>query len=609
MRPPKLENWCLADYVSKLNVIYLSKRDTEESEEVESKVIEPNECNHDDNLDKAELLLGDLTPSSEKINFTLPNGISFRERSNPRVIRYVRFSEKVDPEKAYRERLMLFFPWRDEQRDLLAGYDNFSGHYTAVKQYIETKRKEYEKNAEALQKAEEMVENDQDILAPRTEHSESVDVEEGVQQTIEFAFYDPDRPDSHRTYDIACDIGLYHTEDTTEVLAGRIPDDEYRQMIRSLNVKQHEFFTHVMKSIKTKDEPLHVFATGRAGVGKSVLLRALYQALHRYLCSTEGQNPEDCRILVCAYTGKAAYNVEGSTINHAFHIMPDRRCDSEYQKPSSSVLNTLRTKYMHLKVLMVDEVSMLGNRMFSFVNQRLQDIKGNKKPFGGIHVILMGDLFQLRPVMDHWIFKDLLYGYGPSASNLLVDLFTMHELTEIMRQKDDQAFATLLNRLREGLHTDADIQSLKQQTVQLHEEPSLLSVPHLYPTNPQVDDHNRILYDTSTSEKSEISAHDEVIGDFSAEVKEQIRQRIPDDTSKTAGLMSKLPVCVGLRYETTCNLKTEDGIVNGASCILKKIEYRITGSKVPSILWVQFDRATAGLQTRRERKQEYHEED
>ena len=228
---------------------------------------------------------------------------------------------------------------------------------------------------------------------------------------------------------------------------------------------------------------------------------------------------------------------------------------TEYQKPSSNVLNTLRTKYMHLKVLMVDEVSMLGNRMFSFVNQRLQDIKGNKKPFGGIHVILMGDLFQLRPVMDHWIFKDLPYGYGPLASNLWVDLFTMHELTEIMRQKDDQAFAALLNRLREGLHTDADIQSLKQQTVQLHEEPSLLSVPHLYPTNPQVDDHNRILYDTSTSEKTEISAHDEVIGDFSAEVKEQIRQRIPDDTSKTAGLMSKLPVCVGLRYKTTCNFK------------------------------------------------------
>lgn len=90
--------------------------------------------------------------------------------------------------------------------------------------------------------------------------------------------------------------------------------------------------------------------------------------------------------------------------------------------------------------------------MFNFINLRLQEIKGCCKPFGGVSVVAFGDLYQLKPVMDSWIFTLPRMGIECIGANLWRDHFTIFELDEIMRQKDDFAFAQLLNRLREGNH-------------------------------------------------------------------------------------------------------------------------------------------------------------
>lgn len=97
---------------------------------------------------------------------------------------------------------------------------------------------------------------------------------------------------------------------------------------------------------------------------------------------------------------------------------------------------------------------MVGNGMFNFINERFKQIKNSNKPFGNVSMILIGDLFHLKPVFNLWIFENLGTRYGPLASNLWRDLFQMYELTQIMRQKDDIPFSNLLNRLREGKHTE-----------------------------------------------------------------------------------------------------------------------------------------------------------
>lgn len=134
-----------------------------------------------------------------------------------------------------------------------------------------------------------------------------------------------------------------------------------------------------------------------------MLVTALFEALQRYLTSDPGENPEDCRVLLCAPTGKAAFHINGITLHSAFRIPANQGYDRTLL--SSDALNSLRTKYRNLTVVMIDEVSMVGNNMLNLINERLKQIKGNTLPFGGLHMIFIGDLFQLKPVMDGWIFE------------------------------------------------------------------------------------------------------------------------------------------------------------------------------------------------------------
>ena len=83
------------------------------------------------------------------------------------------------------------------------------------------------------------------------------------------------------------------------------------------------------------------------------------------------------------------------------------------------------------------------------IDNRLKDIKGSPLPFGGVSIIAIRDLFQLQPVMDNYIFKDMdNLEYGILAPNMWQELFKMFELLEIMRQRESNEFAEMLNRLR-----------------------------------------------------------------------------------------------------------------------------------------------------------------
>ena len=81
---------------------------------------------------------------------------------------------------------------------------------------------------------------------------------------------------------------------------------------------------------------------------------------------------------------------------------------------------------------------MVGNTMFTVqIDNRLKDVKGITLPFGGVSIIAIGDLFQLQPVMDGYIFKDMDNSeYSILAQNLWQEHFQMFELQEIMRQRE-----------------------------------------------------------------------------------------------------------------------------------------------------------------------------
>ena len=113
------------------------------------------------------------------------------------------------------------------------------------------------------------------------------------------------------------------------------------------------FFYHVLHSVKTKDDPLRLFLSGGAGVCKSTVINALYEALIRYLNAMAGENPDDVKVVKTAPTGKAAFNIKGNTLHSAFKIPANR--GFEYCALDSDRLNTIRAQLNRLKVIFIDE--------------------------------------------------------------------------------------------------------------------------------------------------------------------------------------------------------------------------------------------------------------
>ena len=604
-RHEALESYCLADFVSKVvSVSKVAQTDSQKREGQEDVYNYNDDANDDENNET----IGDSFDTLQKVRYSVKHG-DFKVvlRTKPKIIRYVKYSQKVDPENYYREQLMLFYPWRNEDSDLLNGFSTFKEHFEAVREKIKSTKKEYDANSDLLDEVEVAAEThilgQVDGVSSNIESVEANDALNKPVQSTKFAFYSPETRE-HSYYDLGADIGLptHIANDDIEMIQNRLPENEYFELLSKLNQKQREIFTHIIHSLTfTPDNQLYVFITGGAGVGKSVVIRTLYQALHRLLCSKSGQNPEDIRILLCAYTGLAAYNIQGSTLHSAFCIEPNKKLT--YKQLSDDKRNTLQTKYMHLSVLIVDEVSMVGNEMLNFLNLRLQEVKCNKKHFGGVHLILVGDLFQLRPVGDGWIFANSSCDYTSLAPNLWETHFTMFELTEIMRQKDDAMFAKLLNRIREGQQTERDIIALKSRSISYEDSKyeAVKNELHLFPCNAAVDTHNRKMYDSVETEKAEIECLDTVLGEDSEDVKhkllEQVRGKKMNDTGN---LSEKLRVAVGLCYNTTHNVSVADGICNGTPCILKRIHYMEKQKSVPSCLWVEFPDKSIGRNTRRE---------
>ena len=168
-----------------------------------------------------------------------------------------------------------------------------------------------------------------------------------------------------------------------------------------------------------------MFLSGGARVGKSTVTNALYEALIRFLNSIAGENPDGVKVVKTAPTGKAAFNVKGNTLHAAFNIPANR--GYEYCALDSDRLNTIRARLNKLRVIFIDEISMVASGMFNFLNLRLQQIMGTNEPFGGISLITVGDLFQLKPAFDKWIFENSQSGYDEFATNIWTEYFTLFE--------------------------------------------------------------------------------------------------------------------------------------------------------------------------------------
>ena len=573
-RPDEMKDVCLADFASLYNV---SKRKIGNVQIAENS---DNENIIEDEVDEKAVAL------------KMKNGKGWiKKRTKKKVIRFRNFKLHQDPENYYREQLMLFFPWNNEEEDLI--HINHEEKFELYKDLIQQKRSEYvHREANEFEKALE-------------EHTEREDENDIGDANIE---YDQDKNEfliyemGNNEGDIFVEMGVNTRTEKVEHfnVPKMIPNNEYQKMMRSLNNNQRKYTLNVMNLIKNSEKQFFHFINGGAGVGKSTLIKAIYQSLLRFYDSLPASNPQAIRVAIRAPTGKAAALLDGMTL-HSFLSLPVNQCKHKLVKLDSDLSNRIDVKLRELQLLIIDEISMVGFTMFQHVNARLQQIMRTTKPFGGISVIVLGDFNQLRPVGDKYIFQ-YNNSYNALVDNPLWSLFELFELTEIMRQKDDKAFAISLSNLAKGMMTVEDISLFKSRIVSTEKVDAVEDAIRVFRSNAEVDAYNKKVLASLNTEGATAKAYDFCVGDGLASVKEKVLTNVKNlKTTETYGLPHEIDLKVGAKYMMTVNIDIEDGLVNGACGKLVMIDYgklKKTNETVPCRLWIKFNEEKTGRKTR-----------
>ena len=222
----------------------------------------------------------------------------------------------------------------------------------------------------------------------------------------------------------------------------------YNSLLPDDFVLSEEFETIVEQLESTKD---HFYITGKAGSGKSTLLA--------YFRSVTQKNTA-----VLAPTGVAAIRVKGQTI-HSFFGFPPKVIQTRHIKKVRQI-----EVLQNLETLIIDEVSMVRADVFDAIDYSLRvHRKKLTQPFGGVQLIVFGDLFQLPPVvnMDESGLLQRIYSKGHFFfhSNIFLDAqFKTLELQSIYRQKDDH-FIHLLNSVRDGSITSSQLENINDSLI------------------------------------------------------------------------------------------------------------------------------------------------
>lgn len=204
-----------------------------------------------------------------------------------------------------------------------------------------------------------------------------------------------------------------------------------------------------------------VFMTGRAGTGKSTFLRHIIATTRK-------------KSVVLAPTGIAAVNVSGQTIHSFFRIpfkpiLPDDP-DFSYRRLRERLkYTTAQIKMLReTELFVIDEISMVRADIIDLMDKILRKFTGNmRQPFGGKQLLMVGDIFQLEPVVTGET-RDVLGHAYPSFYFFNAFVFRSFcpvcvELQKLYRQGDDAVFAQLLDRVRSGCPQPADIMLLNSR--------------------------------------------------------------------------------------------------------------------------------------------------
>ena len=284
-----------------------------------------------------------------------------------------------------------------------------------------------------------------------------------------------------------------------------------------MNITKDEISSIKLTELFINQTNRTIFLTGKAGTGKTTLLRKIVQTTQK-------------NTVIVAPTGIAALNAGGVTIHSFFQLPFGAFIPTTHSPTSDSYVKhenkiTLKRHFKmnkrriaiirNLELLIIDEVSMLRADLLDAIDFMLKFVRRNNEPFGGIQVLFIGDLLQLPPVVknDEWSILSSYYNGIYFFNSQILSAFPplVIELTTIFRQKDDE-FIELLNNLRNNRFTEQNIALLNSKVINDPQSFDKSGCITLSTHNAKADEINAKELLKLTSKTVEYSA--EITGDF-----------------------------------------------------------------------------------------------
>uniref|UniRef100_A0A158P537 ATP-dependent DNA helicase n=1 Tax=Tetranychus urticae TaxID=32264 RepID=A0A158P537_TETUR len=316
-----------------------------------------------------------------------------------------------------------------------------------------------------------------------------------------------------------------------------------------------------------------IMVQGKAGSGKSFIIE---QIANEFKLGV-GQDS----VAILAPTGVAAININGKTIHSYLNI----GIEKQHKRLQGESLRKFQLKMQNVKVLIFDEMSMIGLRLLEKISIRLQEGSGSvDEPFGGYIVYFFGDMQQLPPVQDYPWYDESEYSLG-SMGKLIADSIQRYFLlTTCHRQAgDDQRdFRVLLDEIAMGRISDTSYSLLMSRRASILNPDVVRSFNeaiNIFPKKNMVKNHNENhLRQTGNPVARILAMHNAPQG---ARAKED----------QVHGLANELYLSVGCKVMLRSNLWTEVGLVNGALGMVRQIRYK-EGDRPPSlpvVVMVEFE--------------------
>jgi hypothetical protein len=545
--------------------------------------------------------------------FVLQNDLGYimkRTMSPPAVIRFAKFSQTNDPTNYFMTILKLYLPHRNPNQIKPHVFETYEDFYEngavslsvhtevkPVKLIVEENRQTFEKAGSELQNAWELfqtagpLEDAWSQVAPQTEQDRLDALAEIHDDNVDTGLQDDvisELQDTGQQQDNANAMSLSSVE---------LMSESTRPLLRTMNDKQLEVFYYIrdwcLKSAQgTNPEAFFLHVNGGAGTGKSHLIKCVYYEATKLLRKENA--PTDTTVLLTAPTGTAAFGIGGFTIHSALKIGK-----SNYDSLSNETLSTLQSKLGNLKILIIDEISMVNRKVFSCIHNRLKQLKHKKTTdrnawFGDVCILAVGDFFQLSPVRA----DPLCFRNSEDGVDLWNDLFQIVTLEEIMRQKDDAPFANMMNRMRVKRKSDKfddDDKMVLQGRNDLQNIPE--TALHVFATNALCSTYNTEMLLKHCENPRLLSAEDYVKDPYSSRMKKcaHPKKGKPDD------LLDVLHIDIGARVMMTRNVDVADGLVNGAFGHAVAID-QVNLASPATAIFIRFDSDKAGKKQRQKQQ-------